>query len=329
MVEVCLQNEGSSLRAVGNTRVTIENNTAGKLEVECPQLLVRVCWWKAERRLYSENIATSFVGGGVHLQRRVKPQGEWEQHTRDDREQHSRTSWRWSVLSWWCGCVGGKRSGACDSEEHSHKLSWWRCAPAKRGVKPQGEWEQHTRDDREQHSRTIWRWSVLIAGAGVLVESGAALVIQKNIATSFDGGGVYLHDEGQASGQWEQHTLTIENNTAGKLEVECPQLVVSVLVESGAALVIQKNIATSFVVEVCTCKTRVKPQGSGNSTRVTIENNTAGQAGGGVSSFGGAGVLVERSGACDSKNIATSLDGGGVYLQGGGQASGRVGTAHA
>ena len=48
-------------------------------------------------------------------------------------------------------------------------------------------------------------------------------------------------------------------------------------------------------------QTRVKPQGSGNSTRVTIENNTAGQAGGGVSSSGGADVLVENGAACDSE----------------------------
>ena len=99
------------------------------------------------------------------------------------------------------------------------------------GGQASGQWEQHTRDDREQHSRTKWRWSVLICWCGCVGGKRAALVIQKNIATSLNGG-------------------------------------------------------------VCTYMTGVKPQGSGNSTRVTIENNTAGQNGGGVSSCW-CGVLVE------------------------------------
>ena len=45
---------------------------------------------------------------------------------------------------------------------------------------------------------------------------------------------------------------------------------------------------------------------SGNSTRVTIEGNTAGQRGGGIYLLSGADVLIERSRTCDQKNTATS-----------------------
>ena len=55
---------------------------------------------------------------------------------------------------------------------------------------------------------------------------------------------------------------------------------------------IQKNTATARL-EVCTNKTRLSFRASGNSTRVTIEGNTAGQAGGGIYLLSSADVLIK------------------------------------
>ena len=72
--------------------------------------------------------------------------------------------------------------------------------------------------------------------------------------------------------------MTIEGNTAGQTGGGIYLLSgADVLMESGAALVIQNNTATSFYGEVCTNKARAQASARGNSTRVTIEGNTAGQ----------------------------------------------------
>ena len=46
----------------------------------------------------------------------------------------------------------------------------------------------------------------IFAGADVLIESGAALVIQNNTATNSGGGGLCQQSEGfKLQGQWKQH----------------------------------------------------------------------------------------------------------------------------
>ena len=84
-------------------------------------------------------------------------------------------------------------------------------------------------------------------GADVLVESGAVLVVQNNTATSHDGGGVYLQSEGSTFTATGSSThVTVESNTAGQYGGGVYSLLgADVMVESGAALVVQKNTATS------------------------------------------------------------------------------------
>ena len=57
----------------------------------------------------------------------------------------------------------------------------------------------------------------LSSGADVLVESGAALVVQNNTATSQVGGGVYLQDDGSTFTAIGNSTrVTVESNSAGQ-----------------------------------------------------------------------------------------------------------------
>ena len=58
-----------------------------------------------------------------------------------------------------------------------------------------------------------------VSGADVMVESGAALVVRKNTATSQSGGGVFLQNEGSTLTATGNSTrVTVESNTAGHTE---------------------------------------------------------------------------------------------------------------
>ena len=86
-----------------------------------------------------------------------------------------------------------------------------------------------------------------------------------------------------------------------------------VMVERGAELLVQKNTATTFGGGVGLHGSTLT---AGNSTRVTVVSNTAGQHGGGVFSVSGADVMVESGAALVvQEQHATSNFGGGVYLQ--------------
>ena len=118
-----------------------------------------------------------------------------------------------------------------------------------------------------------------------MVESGAALVVHNNAATSKDGGGVYLESEGSTFTATGNSTrVTVESNTAGQAGGGVNSAFgADVMVESGAVLVVQKNTATRevgggvYLLEEGSTFTA-----TGNSTRVTVESNTAGERGGGV-----------------------------------------------
>ena len=83
------------------------------------------------------------------------------------------------------------------------------------------------------------------AGADVVIENGASLVVQKNTATSHYGGGAYLQDEGSTfTATGDSTRATVESNTAGQSGGGMFSFSgADVMVESGATLVVQKNTA--------------------------------------------------------------------------------------
>ena len=130
-----------------------------------------------------------------------------------------------------------------------------------RGFDVHSHWQQHARDGREQYGRTTRRRGVLSVGADVMVESGAALVVQKNTATSQIGGGVYLESEGSTfTATGDSTRVTVESNTAGQRGGGVySSFGADVMVESGAALVVQNNTATSYYGGGVYLQTRVRP----------------------------------------------------------------------
>ena len=205
------------------------------------------------------------------------------------------------AVCWW------KAGGACDSEEHSHKHCGGGVYLQDEG-QASGRWEQHTRDV-ENNTAGQAGGGVSSYWCGVLVESGAALVIQKNIATSFHGGGVPTNEGSKPQGSGNSTRVAIETTQQEKLEVECPHLVVRVCWWKAEHACDSEEHSHKLKWWRCVPENEGSSlRASGNSTRVTIENNTAGQAGGGVSSFAGASVLVESGAALViQKNIATSF----------------------
>ena len=158
------------------------------MEVECPHLLVRMCWWKgaALAQLIQKNIATSLQWWRcVYLQGEGSSLRASGNSTRVTIENNTAGQAGGGVSSFAGAGVLVESGAALVIQKNIATSLWWRVCTCMTRVKPQGEWEQHTRDDREQHSRTNGGGVSSFAGAGVLVESGAALVIQKNIAQAF------------------------------------------------------------------------------------------------------------------------------------------------
>ena len=93
--------------------------------------------------------------------------------------------------------------------------------------------------------------------------------------------------------------VTVESNTAGlRGGGVCSVEGADVLIESGAALVVQNNTATIYYGGGMFFGRGSAFTATGNSTRVTVESNTAGQSGGGCTSMSGAGRAGrKRSGA--------------------------------
>ena len=154
-------------------------------------------------------------------------------------------------------------------------------------------------------------------GADVMVESGAALVVQKNTATSQHGGGVYLQEEGSTFTATGNSTrVTVESNTAEQVGGGVYSAGgADVMVESGAALVVQTNTATSLAGGGLS----VQDEGStftatGDNTRVTVESNTAEQIGGGIFSLDGADVMIKSGAALVVQYNKAVFEGAGIAL---------------
>ena len=163
-----------------------------------------------------------------------------------------------------------------------------------------------------------------LSGADVLVESGAALVVQNNTATSLYGGGVYLESEGSTfTATGDGTRVTFESNTAGESGGGiCSVDGADVLIESGAALVIQKNRCTRDGAGVLVLGQGASLTVVDLATRIYFLNNTAtyngrkNTAGGGGLSVGSGASAMITSPSLFRGNHADAGAGGAVVLRG-------------
>ena len=143
-------------------------------------------------------------------------------------------------------------------------------------------------------------------------------MIQKNTATSLLEEVCTNKTRAQAQGQWKQHARDDRGQHSRTKRGGIYLLSgADVLIESGAALVIQKNTATSLYGGGLYQQDEGSSfRASGNSTRVTIEGNTAGQRGGGIFLWDGADVLIESGAELHITNNMCAVRGAGLSLSG-------------
>ena len=171
-------------------------------------------------------------------------------------------------------------------------------------------------------------------GADVMVESGAALVVQNNTATSQNGGGMYLQDkDSNFSATGLNTSVAVESNTAGQAGGGVYSTSgADVMVESGAALVVQNNKAVFEGAGIALASRGTSLSVVGRDTRLDVldnmvtsgdvgKNTTASRSGAGIAVGPGASAVI-TSPSLFRGNRADAGAGGAVAFTGVGEDDG-------